>query len=81
MYTSLAALATLPRAQLKSLILESPHVRHTMDHGGAPWTRQVVEAFVSARYATVLQLLEAYKVRLRIASHRVCLGNPRARAH
>lgn len=63
MYTSLAALATLPRAQLKTLVLDNPHVRYTMDHGGAPWTRQVVEAFVSARYATVLQLLEAYKVR------------------
>lgn len=62
-YTALGALATLPRAQLKSLVLENTHVRYTMDHGGAPWTRDVVEAFVGARYATVLQLLEAYKVR------------------
>ncbi|GHJ86833.1 hypothetical protein NliqN6_3235 [Naganishia liquefaciens] len=63
MYIALAALATLDRAQLKSLVLENTHVRYVMDHGGAPWTRQVVEAFVGARYATVLQLLEAYRWR------------------
>jgi COP9 signalosome complex subunit 1 len=65
-YTSLAALATLPRDQLKSNVLENSNVRFTMDHGGAPWTREIVEAFVGARYHKVLQLLEAYKVRLPI---------------
>lgn len=63
MYTALPALATMSRAQLKSAVLDNAQVRYSMDHGAAPYTRALVEAFVGAKYSTVLRLLEEYEWR------------------
>lgn len=62
MYIALPALATMSRAQLKSAVLENSQVRYSMDHGAATYTRDLVEAFVGAKYSRVLQLLDEYKV-------------------
>ncbi|KAJ9119602.1 hypothetical protein QFC22_003311 [Naganishia vaughanmartiniae] len=68
-YASLAALATLPRAELKLDILGNSEIKYNMDHGGAAYTRDLVEAFVGAKYKKVLDILEQHKWRLLFDLH------------
>jgi hypothetical protein len=59
----LAALATLSRDELKLDILGNSEIKYNMDHGGATYTRDLVEAFVGAKYKKVLDILGEHKVR------------------
>ncbi|KAJ9104246.1 hypothetical protein QFC19_004063 [Naganishia cerealis] len=68
-YASLGALATLSRAELKSEILDNREIRYNMDHGGAAYTRDLVEAFVGAKYKKVLEILEENKWRVLFDLH------------
>ncbi|KAJ9127550.1 hypothetical protein QFC24_000959 [Naganishia onofrii] len=63
-YASLAALATLSRDELKLDILGNSEIKYNMDHGGATYTRDLVEAFVGAKYKKVLDILGEHKWRL-----------------
>lgn len=66
---SLAALATLPRAELKHDILGNSELKYNMDHGGAAYTRDLVEAFVGAKYKKVLDILAEHKVKYTSSSN------------
>ncbi|KAJ9094456.1 hypothetical protein QFC21_005995 [Naganishia friedmannii] len=68
-YASLAALATLSRAELKLDILGNSEIKYNMDHGGATYTRDLVEAFVGAKYKKVLDILEEHRWRLMFDLH------------
>lgn len=58
-YGTLSALATFNRADLRSLVLESPTFRQFLEL--EPHLRRAVTAFVGAKYTTVLATLNAYR--------------------
>lgn len=58
-YGTLCALATYSRSDLKSSVLDSPSFRQFLEL--EPHLRRAVNAFVGAKYTTVLETLDAYR--------------------
>lgn len=57
---TLCALASLPRAAIKSQLLENDSFSAYIEY--EPHVREIVEAYMASKFSTVLDLLERYSV-------------------
>lgn len=60
-YGTLSALATFERRSLKSALLESETFTYYLEQ--EPYTRDILEAYMSSKFRTVLQLLDRHSSR------------------
>ncbi|KAH6877424.1 G protein pathway suppressor 1 [Coprinopsis sp. MPI-PUGE-AT-0042] len=66
-YTTLCALATFPRASIKSRLLENTNFTLYMEH--EPYIRDLIQAYMNSNFKVVLELLNRYSTRHYIDVH------------
>jgi hypothetical protein len=59
-YTTLCALATFPRASIKTRLLENTNFTLYMEH--EPYIRDLIQAYMNSNFKVVLEILNRYSV-------------------